>query len=161
MMKRSRVRLAVSALLFLGWIGWLAYLAATTTHPVVLSRPQFLEAKLYAIATVRAGADGGKTPADRVQVREVVWGDPEVLQRGDLNRKEITVRHLSDCGPQQGWTRPGEYILALNPLGPDFQLAPIPRSPGYAESLGRIYPANPHTRRELQDLVKEFHQRRP
>src|SRR5262249_35460919 len=123
MMKRSRVRLAVTALLFLGWIGWLAYLAATTTHPGVLSPPQFLEAKLYAIATVGAGTGDGKAPADRVTVREVVWADAEVPQRGDLSGKEVTVRHLSDCGPQQGWAGPGEYILALRPFGPDYQLA--------------------------------------
>ena len=31
-MKRSPLLLAVTAALFLGWIGWLAYLAATTTQ---------------------------------------------------------------------------------------------------------------------------------
>src|SRR5262245_56647666 len=56
-MKPSRVRLAVCALLFLGWIGWLVYLSATTTRPVVLSRPQFLAADLYVVAELRQGRE--------------------------------------------------------------------------------------------------------
>ncbi len=55
-MKRARVRLAVTASLFLAWIGYLVYLAATATRPVVLSRPQFLAADLYVIAELRDGA---------------------------------------------------------------------------------------------------------
>jgi len=43
--------------LFLAWISWLAYLAATTTHPLVLSRPQFLVTDLDVIAEV--GGDEG------------------------------------------------------------------------------------------------------
>ncbi len=35
-------RLILAAALFVAWIGMLAILAATTTRPVVLSRPQFL-----------------------------------------------------------------------------------------------------------------------
>src|SRR5262245_50028002 len=56
-MKPSRVRLAVCALLFLGWIGWLVYLSATTTRPVVLSRPQLLAADLYVIADLQQGRE--------------------------------------------------------------------------------------------------------
>jgi hypothetical protein len=57
-MKRARVRLAITAALFFAWIGYLVYLAATTTRPIVLSRPQFLAANLYVIADLRDRADG-------------------------------------------------------------------------------------------------------
>ena len=53
-MKKSPWRLALSAVLLACWIGYLAYLSATTTHPIVLSRPQFLSADLYVIAEVPA-----------------------------------------------------------------------------------------------------------
>ena len=45
-----RVRLVLSGSLFLAWIGYLAYLVAITRNPVILSRPQFLEANVYVLA---------------------------------------------------------------------------------------------------------------
>ena len=155
-MKPSRVRLAVSALLFVGWIGWLAYLAATTTRPVVLSRPQFLAADLYVIADVRANPTDPKVPAPQVTIKQVIW--PSAAAR-DLDGKELPVKNLPLSGEAQGWKGPGEYIL---PLSKDYQVTAIPRSPGYRpEREGsfpvRIYEATAGARRELQDLVVEFH----
>src|SRR5262245_4359892 len=49
-MKRSGWRLTLAGGLFAVWIAYLAYLAATTTHHTVLSRPQFLVADLYVVA---------------------------------------------------------------------------------------------------------------
>jgi hypothetical protein len=66
-MGKRRTRLAVAAGLFAAWIGWLAFLAATTTHPVVLSRPQFLVSNLYVIADLKGGPDH---PEAAVTVRE-------------------------------------------------------------------------------------------
>jgi len=66
------VRLAVTAVLFLAWIGYLVYLAAMTTRPVVLSRPQFLVAELYVIAELRTGLTEA-VPAEEATIREVVW----------------------------------------------------------------------------------------
>ncbi len=54
-MKFAVVRLAVAAVLFLGWIGYLGYLAATIRNPVVLSRPQFLVSERDMIATFKGG----------------------------------------------------------------------------------------------------------
>jgi hypothetical protein len=207
-MRPSRVRLVVCALLFLGWISWLVYLSATTTRPVVLSRPQFLAADLYVIADLEQGfeprlrselpgllaaapapgfpaavpwaalrlsanppqpAEPRKVnaPAPEIRIREVVW--PANLAR-DLNEAKVVILNLPSSGPAEGWVKPGEYLLPLSVRrGPNGQrnylVTPIPRSPGYFGSdpdrkvPGRIYPDTPATRRELQDLVKEFHGR--
>jgi hypothetical protein len=74
-MKPSRVRLAVCALLFLGWIGWLVYLSATTTRPVVLSRPQFLAADLYVIAELREGRSSPE-PRFRDELAALLFAAP-------------------------------------------------------------------------------------
>ena len=110
-MKRSGWRLAVSAILFAGWIGYLAFLAATTTEPTVLSRPQFLAADLYVVAElgptrywpaeplfVAAPAGGPMTaalrqvtpapldgPGEIAAVRQVVWA-ADAADRGERVR---------------------------------------------------------------------------
>ncbi len=175
-MKPSRVRLTVAAILFLGWIGWLAYLAATTTRPVVLSRPQFLAADLYAIATLKRGPDDADLPAEEATVQQVVWSK----DNDDLEGKTIVVKNLivvktvmkgdppqaeSTQEPTEGWAGPGVYLIPLTrktQLGQSvYEVTRIPRSPGYPsrDVLGpaRIYPATPVARRELQDLKAEFH----
>jgi hypothetical protein len=209
-MKPSRVRLAVCALLFLGWISWLVYLSATTTRPVVLSRPQFLAADLYVIADLQQGyeprvrgelpgllaaapaaafpasltweavrlsanppqadvaAEPKKlnAPAPKIRIREVVW---PAARPGGRGGAELFIPNLPLCGPRKGWAEPGEYILPLSQIGSVgkkfYVVTPIPRSPGFygaepgPKEPGRIYPATPTARRELQDLVKEFHGR--
>ncbi len=157
-MTAARVRLLLAALLFCAWIGWLAYLAATTTHPVVLSRPQFLDAKLDVVAEVRrnpkppAGADEGS--ADPVvELVEVLWpGDAP-----ERKLKKLTVANLGEVSAQEGWQGPGRYVLPLDrkkqPDGSvEYEVASVGRSPGYpfgkAGIAGRsgpprIYPATP------------------
>jgi hypothetical protein len=165
-MKPARVRLVVCAALFVAWIGYLVYLAVTTTRPVILSRPQFLTADLYVIATVQGGG-AGDAPAAAATIRQVVWS----RYRDDLQEKDkIPLANLPESGPEQGWAGPGEYILPLTRTGagkrPTYQVTPIPRSPGYLppaanprtfEVPARIYLATPVARRELADLKTEFH----
>src|SRR5438105_2279335 len=101
-MKPSRVRLAVCALLFFGWIGWLVYLSATTTRPVVLSRPQFLASSLYVVAELRAGPKGDG-PDSEATVREVIWS-----QSGEeLTGKKLNIPNLPQSA-EQGWAGPEE-----------------------------------------------------
>jgi hypothetical protein len=108
-MKPSRVRLLVCALLFVGWIGWLVYLSATTTRPVVLSRPQFLASGLWVLADVHADPKKPNRPADEIIIRELVWPRAEQGVAGN----KMVVENLHLCGPDQGWTGPGEYLLPL------------------------------------------------
>jgi hypothetical protein len=163
-MKRSRLRLAVAAALFVGWLSWLVYLAATGTDDVVLSRPQFLVANVHVLAQVK----GGKTPDAVVTVEAVNWSTGV---KGLTVGQTITVDNLPDCGPDQGWAGPGRYILALvtstTAKGVDYHVAPTPRSPGYpfgkntpANRPGpsRIYPATAARIRQLEQIEKTFQQ---
>src|SRR5437899_3319878 len=134
--------------LFVMWIGWLAYLAITSTPPVVLSRAQFLVSKLDIIAEVHA--HNGKPDPD-VEVREVHWpakgNDP-------LVGKKITIVNLRQC---EGWKKPGLYILPLGKETPsgkngdEYEVANIPPSPGFTPKKNnpRIYPKTPETLRQL------------
>jgi hypothetical protein len=135
----------VAVALFAAWLGYLAYLAATTRNPIVLSRPQFLVANLIVVAQV--DRVDGQPPA--VTVRQVSWpeGDKAPVRPGE----QITVTNLSECS---GWNKPGEYILALMSDKASYQLAPTPPSPGYhAGGRPPIYPATPETLAQLRDIV--------
>jgi hypothetical protein len=168
-MKRSAWRLAVTAALFVLWISYLAYLAATTTEPIVLERPQFLVADLYVIADV-AAADS--KPLETVTVRKIVWA----ASWADQNLDKITVKNLPKCGvkkqPKDGsgltFPGPGEYILALShPKDSNvFMVTLEPRTPGFPghalhsqiELVGApIYPVTPQTLEQLQIIKAEYH----
>ncbi|MCI0458679.1 MAG: hypothetical protein L0Z62_17110 [Gemmataceae bacterium] len=155
-MSSPRARLAVAALFFLGWVGYLVYLSATTTRPVVLSRPQFLAAQLYVIAGLERKVGVDNVPAEMATVREVVWADGEAPKKDE----RIVVKNLPDKA-EHGWNGTGDYILALtreSAKGALYLVTPIPRSPGFSSPHPRIYPATTIARRELQDLKSEFRQ---
>jgi hypothetical protein len=158
-MKRSGWRLAVAALLFMCWIGYLAYLAATTTQPIVLSRPQFLIADLYVVATVAANPKMEDEPADEVTVKQVVWS----ANKDDSKLAKIRVKdlHYHKSATPSGWQGPGDYVLALSRNkddGQSFQVTPLPRTPGfYGLPSGRIYKATPSTLRQLEFVKEEYH----
>ena len=151
-MKPAAWRLVVTAVLFLGWLGYLAYLVRWTANPIVLSRPQLLVSDFDVIAEVNS-------TKDPVKVLSVLYPPSEKGQEG----KEITVTNLEQCKPPPradqkaadvplDFSGPGRYLLPLQRVSPDdqtrFQVVPIPPSPGFAaEPRGpgppRIYPANP------------------
>ncbi len=135
-MRRSRLRLAVAAALFLGWLSWLVYLAATGTDDVVLSRSQFLVADVHLVATLK----GGEAPEAEADVKEVFW--PKEGQR-PAPGETIAVANLPECA-DQGWEGPGDYLLALKRTAAGanvtYAVAPVPRTPGYP--IGRQQPAN-------------------
>jgi hypothetical protein len=155
-MSAARIRLYLTAGLFLGWLGWLAYLAITAgtlpvsrKPPVILSRPQLLVSKLDVIADVKA-ADG--RPDRTVTIVAVQW---PLDERDKRQGEQITVTNLDRC---TGWDGPGEYILPLEPSGKEYEVAPVPPSPGYpgARSPGplRIYRRTPETLRQLETIPK-------
>jgi hypothetical protein len=148
-MKAAVVRLVVALVLFLSWIGWLAFLAVTTTRPVVLSRPQLLVSTLDVIAEVNAAGDH---PAEEVLVKDVHWPAEEKALAG----RRITVIDLPNG---DGWMGPGMYILPLVKEGEGYRLATIPSSPGYDATLRgdrpRIYPVTPETLAQLDEIPKK------
>ena len=65
-----KARLVVSAVLFLAWIGFLAYLVARTRDPVILSRPQLVVSSVVLIADVK---EQSGRPAPTVAVTKIAW----------------------------------------------------------------------------------------
>jgi len=158
-------RFIVAAGLFVVWICFLAVLAATTTQPVVLSRPQFLVSEVDVIAQVVQGKDG---PDPEVTVTEVRWpahaspsppgGEGGVRgaekEMENLVGKKITVLNIKQC---DGWQGPGPYILPLRKAEKDgFMVASAPMSPGFEpmKSRPRIYRATPETLRQLKAIIE-------
>jgi hypothetical protein len=135
----------LAAGLFLAWIGWLAFLAATTTHPVVLSRPQLMVSTLDVIAQV--DADDSR-PAKTVTVKDVHWPP---ARNEELANKPLVVTNLAQA---EGWDGPGEYILPLIREGKNYEVAAIPSSPGYSLHQVRIYRRTAETLRQLQSIYK-------
>jgi hypothetical protein len=105
-MRKSGWRLALSAALFAGWIGYLAYLSATTTHPIVLSRPQFLAADFYVVAEVPADPAAPDEPASVVTVKQVVWS-------ARSEDSKLTAIEVLNLNAKHGWEGAGEYIMPL------------------------------------------------
>lgn len=151
-----RVRLALTATAFAGWLGFLAYLVVTqarwppdpvTGRPVVLSRPQFLSADLDAVAEVRK-AD------EPVTITQVLWSRGEDGQKW-VNKTE-PISNLAKCA---GWEGPGVYLVPLQVvrgLGQErLEVAPVPPS-GYVAPLPgpRIYKATPEARRQQEAIRK-------
>src|SRR5437016_5943966 len=139
-----RAWLAVTTILFLGWLNWLAYLAITTAHPIVLSRPQLLASTLDVIAEVNADKEG--RPNAHVTVREVHWPPGNKPGAGTI----LEVTNLARC---ENWDKPGLYILPLVPLDDGtgrYEVASIPASPGFEAwpPRARIYPLTPETERQ-------------
>jgi hypothetical protein len=119
-----KARLAVSAALFVSWLGFLGYLVYTSSK-VVLSRPQFMIAQLYVVADVRADAGNGAL-ASEIAIEDVVWS----ARKSDalLVNTKIILPEISACGKKQGNRGPGKYLLPLQrTMGGDFELASVPQ----------------------------------
>jgi hypothetical protein len=150
--RRRRLVLTAALAAFLLWIGYLAFLAVTSSHPVVLSRPQVLVSNLIVVAQLTGGPEH---PEPAVVVKEVAWSadpakSPQVGAKLDVVTQEFVV-------PDYGWLGPREYILCLSQdRNGSVRLTPIPPSPGMGPAGGRIYVATPSTREQLAQILKQF-----
>jgi len=121
-----KARLAVSAGLFLAWIGFLAYLVAHTRDPVILSRPQVVVSSVIVVAEVKEEAS---RPTPTVTVKKVVRQLPG--QDANWVGAPLLVEGLAHIGSRQGWRGPGAYIIPLTKRGAAYEVTPLPLSPGY------------------------------
>jgi hypothetical protein len=150
-MKRRPWLLALAAALLAGWIGYLAYLALTTSHPTVLSRPQFLVADLWVIARV-------DSPDKPVMVVEVVYTRPGLEGEKVAPGTPLDVVNLPSC--KEGWKGEGRYILPLTwRKGIGYLVTDVPRSPGYPPTHLTappcpVYLDTPETRGQLDHLPR-------
>jgi hypothetical protein len=146
-MRRRPWLLAAAVALFAAWLGYLAFLALTASRPVVLSRPQFLVADLWVVGQV----DDFDRPD--VKVVEVVHARPELKGEEPAKDAVIEVSNLPKC--KEEGMKPGRYILPLSREGQGYHVTPLPRSPGYGQTLPlRIYPDTPETRAQLHHLPR-------
>jgi hypothetical protein len=153
MTRRRPLLLLVSALLFAGWMAWLGYLALTTTRPEVLSRPQFLASQLDIIAEVDGDAEH---PKATVTVKQVLWKAGEV-QNPPAPKATLDIVNLPHVYPADGWTGPGEYLLALtfDPLTSTYRIAPVLHSPGLSRSHDR-----PRVYHATEPVLEQYHEMR-
>jgi hypothetical protein len=152
-LKRRRRLLALAIALFAGWIAYLAFLALTASHPVVLSRPQFLVADLWVVADV----DGPDKP---IKIVDVVYAREEAPEKGAA----IEVRNLSAAKVVRGSEEkqrttppgPGRYVLPLTRDRGAFFVTAVPRSPGYGPPAPDFftYPDSGETRAQLDSLPR-------
>jgi hypothetical protein len=169
-MRPTALRLLIAAVLFVSWIGYLAYQVATRPiratpegpRPLVLSRPQFLLSPLHVLAVVPSNED----PVE-VEVKEVLFQKDGTVKVGDtlkvINISKARPPHVpqKDPTPPDDWTRPGTYLLPLQPIGRgEYEVVTIPdstHSPGRHFDLTnppRIYPNTPAALAQYHQLPK-------
>ena len=77
---------------------------------------------------------------------EVHWP----AEKEQLANRPIRVNNLPEVN--NGWKGPGRYILPLVSAGAEYQVATVPRSPGYDRFDARIYEDTPVTREQLKQI---------
>lgn len=115
-----KARLAVSACLFLGWLGFLFFLW-WNAPTVVLSKPQFLIARAYVVVDLKPG---GRGPDENATVVSVLW--PEKVRDG-LEGQRLRMPELASCTETSGFRGPGLYLLPLTTASNSWIIAPLPR----------------------------------
>src|SRR4051812_19659199 len=96
----ARVLLAVSAVLFFGWLAWLSYTALTKSRDPIVSRVQVAVAPVPVVANVEADDKGA--PKVTVTVEE------SLLPNGPPKGTVLTVVNLPGA---RGFTEKGKYLL--------------------------------------------------
>ncbi len=135
-----RVRLVVSALLLVGWLGFLGYLVIISRDLIVVSRPQLAVAE--AVWRVEIEADEEGVPLPNVRVEEIIWSNDPKEDAQRVGQKARFV-NLADATADQGFRGPGQYYLPiwrkaakeLNVL----LVPPIPTTPGFAVSFYSVH----------------------
>ncbi len=152
-MRPAVARLALFAVLFVGWLGYLFYLVLLG-KPVVLSRPQFLVSQFDVIAT----AEG----ADRVKVTEVLSPRGEEADKL-LAKGEIKVVNLESCkvaapeGDKEATftdeLKGNSYLMPLRQIS-DGTYEVVRIETGARPGPPRIYPDTKQVRAEYRQIRK-------
>lgn len=149
-----KARIAVAALLLVGWLSYLFVLVAMTRDPVILSRPQILVSNLCVLAKVD---DHDGVPHPRVHVTKVLWAAHE----DQLEGRELLLEDLAGVGKEQGWAGANEYLVPLTArkIGKEvaYEVTPLPHVPGFQ-------PAKPIERRiyrATDDAMRQFWELKP
>jgi hypothetical protein len=171
-MRPPAVRLLIAVVVFLLWIGYLAYQVLTrptvppgeplTGRPLVLSRPQIMLSRLDVLAEVP-----DKEGVVEVEVKEVLFQKDGHVKAGDklkvINIGEACPPHSIKEPPKSyDWTGPGTYILPLQPAPfrqGEYEVVPIPEGAVLGRRADwtlppRIYPGS-------QEALAQYRQIKP
>lgn len=156
------VRFVLACCLFVSWMGYLIFLAATTSKPIVLSRPQLLVSEVDVLAEVEA--------IDKpVVIKKVL-----IARDKDANLlpgKELRIANLGDCRrlPFKGekleqvpldWQGPGTYLLPLRKSNGGYVVVVVPASAGYPprknDNPNEYETPTPRIYRATDKVIKEY-----
>jgi hypothetical protein len=143
-MKAGRIRLLVAAVLMVGWLAYLGYLALGQPKPVVISRSQLLQATHFVKGDVTL--DAANKPGAAIKVNDS-FGSKRVAE------SEIEVDNLGDAHHPDG--KPlsaGTYFLPLVAVGPNKYRVVSPS--GSNSSRPTIYPWTAEVEKQVRDLVR-------
>ena len=130
-------------LLFVGWVGFLAW-QTRHSHSVVVSRSQWSVAPIRILATVTANPDG--RPSATLREVEGLHGQT-MLPMADT----FDIANLPDA---RGFQGTGRYFVMLSQVGNSLVLTPIPRSVGYeTEQRPLIYTWNSEVQKQVDELA--------
>jgi hypothetical protein len=147
-MDRRRALLALTTVLFVGWMAYLIHLALTHRHPTVISRPQILVSQLIVIGNV----PGDDVPRDEVTVKKTLLSEKGADDVEPGTKIRVPNLPLS----AKSWTGPGDYLLPLIKDGDDYLVTPIPRSPGFVgvNAPPPIYRWTPEIEEQFKQVPK-------
>lgn len=147
-MDRRKVLLALSIILFVGWMAYLINLALTRRHPTIISRPQILVSQVIIVAHV----EGDDAPHDEAKVKSILF--PENAIKGIKEGETIRVANLSQSA--KNWIGAGDYLLPLEKTDDVFFVTPIPRSPGFYPAGANAKPLIYRWTREIEEQFKHI-----
>lgn len=143
-MKAARARLIVAAVLIVGWLGYLGYLALGQSKPIVLSRSQLLHATHFVKADV--ALDAGNKPNASIKV-------VDSFGRNRIADETVEVVNVADVRLPDGKPLPaGTFFLPLVAIGPQKYRVVSPLGP---ESQAKVtaYPWSDDVERQVRELV--------
>lgn len=149
-MSGPRLRLALAALAFFGWIAWLAVTVWGNGKVPVVSRAQLTAATCLVVADLVI--DDQNLPAQKVTVTIVVSGT------GPAIGETIVVVNLSKAIAAGRYATPqsGPHLIPLaKSADGSFKVAGLPPSPGYnLQDPDRplVYPWNDDVKKQLRGL---------
>jgi hypothetical protein len=152
-MRRDRLGLFVTGLLFLGWLIFLGVLAATQTNPVVVSRSQVMASTHFVLAEVKVDP-ATEEPNRLVTVVEDL--SPHIDQL-DPVIPVLNIKKARIAGGDGGFKNKTTYLLMLTRTQEGFVLTPPPRAPGQ-EGAAHLRPwayvwDAPGVREQFESLV--------
>lgn len=143
-MKAGRIRLLVAAVLMVGWLAYLGYLALGQPKSVVVSRSQLLHATHFVKGDVVL--DAANKPTALVKVSES-FGSKRIAE------SEIEVDNLGEARQSDG--KPlsaGTYFLPLVAVGPNkYRVVSVS---GIDSSRLTVYPWTAEVEKQVRELVR-------